>query len=211
LLPLAEAEIEVFRGRFGVDGGVAEVAWAQHGAIARWQLRVLGVSDRETDTRVERAHLHRHYRGVYLVGHAARGPLTLPTAALLAVGPRGVLCHHTATGLRGTRRVLDGIVDVTVPGARRASRKGLRLHTGGLEPREVTLFDALPVTSPVRTVRDLAAVLSRDQLAKLLDDTLIAGHATFEELIEIPVARVVWATSRTPGVRAHARSAVCSS
>jgi hypothetical protein len=196
---LARGEIEVLRGRLGTAGGVAEVASVQHGAVARWQLLALGLSDREVDRRVEWALLHRQYRGVYLVGHVARGALTLPTAALLAVGPGGVHSHHTAGARWGWRRELLGIVDVTVPGARRANRKGLRLHTGSLGPHEVTLLDALPVTTPARTVRDLAAVLPRNDLVKLLDDVLISGLATFEELTRIPAARAILGDLPDPG------------
>jgi hypothetical protein len=162
------------------------------------------VSDREVDSRVERALLHRRYRGVYLVGHVAETPLTLPTAALLAAGPGAVLAFHTAAGLWGLRRMPQGVVDVTVAGCR-ANRRGLRVHRSALQPHEVTLLDSLPITTPARTVRDLAPVLPRRDLAKLLDDVLIAELATFEDLAEIPVARAILGVTPDPG-RARSRA-----
>ena len=75
------------------------------------------------------------------------------------------------------------MVDLTVATGR-AGRRGLRFHRATLLDDEVALLDGLPVTTPARTVADLATVLPRRDLVRLVDDVLIGRLATYDELVE---------------------------
>jgi hypothetical protein len=57
------------------------------------------------------------------------------------------------------------VVDVTVPVDRRPPT-GIRLHRSPVPPAGWALREAIPVTSPERTLIDLAAVLGRESLAR---------------------------------------------
>ncbi len=92
------------------------------------------------------------------------------TAAVLACGPRAVLSHHTAAAYWSmlpwdeARRP-----EVTVPGSTGRGLSAIHVHrTRGLHPRDVWERGALLVTSPERTVLDLAAVLDARALRRMI-------------------------------------------
>jgi hypothetical protein len=62
-------------------------------------------------------------------------------------------------------------MDVTVPArGGRARRRGIRVHRARLGPDDVTVLDGIPVTTPARTLVDLADVLSRRGLERAFDE-----------------------------------------
>jgi hypothetical protein len=67
------------------------------------------------------------------------------------------------------RRKVTGI-DVTVPGQRRA-RTGFRIHRcRRLDRKDVTMHQGVPITTPARTLVDLASVLTSHQLANVIHE-----------------------------------------
>jgi very-short-patch-repair endonuclease len=86
-------------------------------------------------------------------------------AAVLASGPGAVLSYRSAAQLwrlfpPGTEQV-----DVTAPG-RQVRREGIEAHRCRLRDDEWLVRDAIPVTSPFRTIFDLAAVLKMRELER---------------------------------------------
>jgi very-short-patch-repair endonuclease len=82
------------------------------------------------------------------------------TAALLACGEDAVISHSSAAILWSMAAPTGGETDVhvTVVGRRCRSRIGLRAHfAAALDPRDRRRIGGLPVTSPARTLFDLAA------------------------------------------------------
>lgn len=151
-----------------IEREVAALAGAQHGVVARTQLLRLGLSDRAVEVRLEHGRLHPLHRGVYAVGHRVVSQRGRWMAATLAGGPGAVVSHRSAGALLGIVR-WEGAVDVTV--ARRLHvRRGLALHHGRLAPDEHTTHDAIPVTTPPRTLLDLAAVLPRARLERAVHE-----------------------------------------
>lgn len=145
-------------------------------------MELVGLGRNHIEHRLEAELLQPVYHAVFTLGPRGADPLMLPVAALLAGGATAVLSHHTAAALHQLRPQPPGIADITIPGKRRASRKGLRIHSGALAPHETDLLDALPVTSVPRTLTDLATVLPRADTHRLVNDAIGAGLATFEEL-----------------------------
>jgi predicted transcriptional regulator of viral defense system len=83
-------------------------------------------------------------------------------AAVLACGPAAALSHRSAADLHGLRETNRAPIDVTVPGRTARRHDGIDLHRSTtLTPADVTIVDALPVTTVARTVLDLAAVVHR--------------------------------------------------
>ena len=66
-----------------------------------------------------------------------------------------------------------GRLELTVPKGVRLRRAGVLVHEArDLTGVDVTVVDAIPVTTPTRTLIDLAAVLTPDAVEEALDDAL---------------------------------------
>jgi very-short-patch-repair endonuclease len=143
---------------------MAALANRQHGVVARDQLVELGLSRNVIARHVQRGRLHRLHRGVYAVGHRALSREAHWMAAVLASGDGAVLSHRSAAALWGIRDSRRATIDVTSPRERR--RPGIDTHHARLAPDEVTMHRAIPVTTPARTLLDLAALLDQHRLAR---------------------------------------------
>lgn len=169
----------------GIDATIAALAEAQHGVVSRRQLLALGLGRRAIGHRVETGRLRPLYRGVYAVGHRAVSQDGRWMAALLASGPDAVLSHRSAAAMWGIS-VAAARIEVTVPG-RRDARADTRLHTARLAPDEVQTVRRLDVTTPARTLIDLAAVVRADTLARAVREAEVrrlADATSLAELIE---------------------------
>jgi very-short-patch-repair endonuclease len=155
-----------------IDLAVAALADRQYGIVSRAQLLALGLTAGAIGRGVRSQRLRPLHRGVYAVGHRALRREAYWLAAVHASGPGAVLSHADAAALWGLRPIRGAVIDVTVPtaGGRRA-RRGVRLHrSAALMPAETTTTDdGIPVTTPARTVLDLAATLPRRGLERALD------------------------------------------
>ncbi len=163
-----------------VDRAVMAVARRQHGAISWTQLTRTGLSAGGVRNRVARGWLRRVHRGVYLVG-----PLlaihSYAMAAVLAAGEDALLSHYPAAVLWGLRPPCDAAIDVTVPGRKARDRPGIRLHRSHLHPTDRARHQSVPVTSPARTLLDLATQLTQRNLDRATDEArvhrLVTDHA----------------------------------
>ena len=153
-----------------VEPLLAELAGRQHGVVARRQLEALGLKPTAIARRVSAGRLHRVHVGVYAVGHSVLGPDGRRMAAVLACGPGAALSHASAGALWGLRESWAVLTDVTVPRAGGHKRPRLRIHRAlDLRADEVTTHRAVPVTTPARTILDLAAILHPAHLENVLD------------------------------------------
>jgi predicted transcriptional regulator of viral defense system len=91
-------------------------------------------------------------------------------AAVLAAGEGAMLSHlAAAVHWKIWSRRCDRI-DVTVPGQRRA-RAGFTIHRcRKLEKRDTTTYQGIPITTPARTLVDLAQTLTPHQLANVIHE-----------------------------------------
>lgn len=142
------------------DRAIAALAARQHGVVSRPQLRALGFTDSAIDRRAAAGRLHRVHRGVYAVGHRVLSWHGRCLAAVLACGRGAALSHGSAAALWDLRRGAPVRIDVTVPTAGGRARRPIRVHrVATLRAGETTVKDAIPVTTPARTILDLAATL----------------------------------------------------
>jgi len=150
---------------------IAALAEFQYGVVARAQLRERGLTDGGIARRVRDGQLHRLHRGVYAVGHRVLTREGRWMAAVLAAGPGAVLSHASAAAAWDLRRTSGSVIDVSVPThAGRERRAGIRLHRRGtMTLSEVTLHRGIPITTPARTVIDLARTLNGRVLEQLID------------------------------------------
>jgi very-short-patch-repair endonuclease/predicted transcriptional regulator of viral defense system len=141
------------------DERVAAVAARQHGVVSAAQLVEHGLTHHRIRQRERTGRLHRLHRGVYAVGHPGVSREGWFLAAVLCVGRGACLSHISAAELWGLLSVQWKVVHVLVAGGPATERRGIRLHrTRALPPRDVTRHRAIPVTTPGRTLLDLADV-----------------------------------------------------
>ncbi len=102
-------------------------------------------------------------------------------AAVLACGPGAALGYGSAAVCWALRRDSSGGIDVVVPGGAGRGRDRIRVHRHpGLKPDETTTRDGIPITTPARTILDLAAIASDRALKHALD------QAELQELTDYP-------------------------
>jgi very-short-patch-repair endonuclease len=105
-------------------------------------------------------------------------------AAVLASGPGAVLSHRSAGQLWGLVPRSTAAIEVTRPGKFR-QRDGIRAHQAILRADEVDQIDGIPVTSPFRTMLDLAGVLDQRQLERAWNELKMRGHTDRVPMAEL--------------------------
>jgi very-short-patch-repair endonuclease len=177
---------------------MAEVAGRQEGVIAHRQLVALGLSRKVIERLVADGHLHRVYVGVYLVGHTAPAQHAAEMAALLAVGEGAVLSHRTAAVLLGLTEESPPGIELTLAGRTPSERPGMVVHkASSISASEVIRMGALLVTSPERTLLDLAPRLDGRPLRWAIEEARVRKLTTASRLREL--------IARHPGRRGVAR------
>lgn len=168
---------------------IPQLAARQHGVVARWQLLEAGLTPKMMRTRLGSGALLPLHTGVYAVGHRQLRREGHWLAAVLAVGPDAVLSHRDAAGLHALRAANHTKIDVTTTRRGRASQPRIVVHhTVALEAADVTTIDGIPTTTVARTLVDLAGVVSRESLAKAVNEA--ERQRTFDlTAIEAALAR----------------------
>ena len=142
----------------------SEKLWAlvrgQHGVVSRKQLLKLGFGPEAIKHRVARGRLHPVTRGIFAVGRPALDRHGRWMAAVLACPGGTALSHESAAALWGLRAE-EGRIEVSVQ-AGHPRRPGIVVHRR--RAFEVTRRHGIPVTTPTRTLVDLATRLSGDDL-----------------------------------------------
>jgi very-short-patch-repair endonuclease len=171
-------------GKSAKDLAIAALAADHHGVVSRSQLLQAGLTRNEIDQRIASERLQRVWQGVYAVGHRVLTTEGRWMAAVLAGGEGAVLSHLTAAAAWGLRRAGSGVIHVTVPGwPGRKRRPGLKIHRSTtLTPADTTALRGIPVTSPARTIVDVARTTGGRELERLLDLADQRGLVDFADL-----------------------------
>jgi hypothetical protein len=144
------------------DVRLAVLAAEQHGVVSATQLLRLGLPRTAIQVRVRNGRLHLVHRGVYAVGHEALSLDGRFVAATLACGPRSWLGYRAGAGHWEIMEWDDDayVIEVVVEGSAGRRRPGLRIHrTRRMDRRDVIRHRGIWVTTPARTLLDLADVL----------------------------------------------------
>jgi very-short-patch-repair endonuclease len=160
---------------------ILEIAARQHGVVTRKQLLGAGLTPRAVQGRVASGRLRLLHRGVYLVGVLAP-PWARELAAVLACGPGARASHRTAASLWELAPRPDSAhpVEVKVPGHRVVRRAGIHAYRAlGIAERAPASVHGIPTTDPTETLLDLARILSRSDLEKMI------AHAERARLVSL--------------------------
>ncbi len=180
-----------------LDDRIMSLASEQHGLVTRCQLLDAGLTPTQIKVRVKGKRYCPVHRGVYLVGPPV-APYVQEMAAVLAAGPGAVLSHRSAASLWALipPPSSPAAVDVMVPFRHPGHRPGIRVHrTSRLDPSETTTKERIPVTTPARTVLDLAGELRPRELERVFALMERQGLSTLCE-----VSSVVARYPRRPGI-----------
>jgi hypothetical protein len=161
-----------------VDARVARRAAAQWTIVDVHDLRACGLSDDAILTRVGTGRLYRRFRGVYSVvpNPSLEGCFM---AAVKACGLDAVLSFFSAAALYGWLTWDFRAPEVTALTPR--YHAGLRTHRSAQVER--TYVKGIPVTPPVRTLMDLAACASGEQLRRAVNEALNQRRIRAGELV----------------------------
>jgi very-short-patch-repair endonuclease len=161
---------------------VAEIAGGQRNLITLDQLAALGIGRNAIEHRLMSGRWQRLHKGVYLIGPA---PPTLPArarAAVFSCGEGSVLSHRTAAALWGLLPAGE-VLHVSVAGRNPGLRRGVTVHRViELPSDEVTARSDLPLTTPARTICDLAATEPLRDVESALAEARIHRLATDRQI-----------------------------
>ncbi len=149
-----------------VERKLARIATRQKGLATRRELLRAGVTEAEIRHRLHVGALLVEFPGVYRVGHRAPSVEARYLAAVLACGEGAMLAGGAAAYVYS---LIKGSAtprpEVVAPTNRRIP--GIVTHRARTRASaDATLYHGIPITTVARTLVDLAAVLSIDDLAR---------------------------------------------
>jgi very-short-patch-repair endonuclease len=180
---------------------VARAAADQWGVLSLAELFACGMSRGAVSDRVRNGRLHPIHRGVYAVGYRSVSLQGRFLAAVKACGPGAVLSHVAAAVLWGFMTWdANRYPEVTFVGPSERRHPGIRIHrTQSLDLDDRTRHDGIPVTTPARTLLDLAATLDCKRLR--------AATRRAQSLYRVNVRQLAEALTRHRGRRGAAQLA----
>jgi hypothetical protein len=165
---------ETLLTRMRVNGGV----------ITRREALALGMAHSTLQDWVRIGHLVSVGRGVYALPGVLHSEGTTLRAATRALD--AVVSHESAGRLHGVEALDPSRITISVP-VRRSNRfTGVIVHqVTDLNPEHTTRVLGLPITTPARTIVDLAAVLRPTLLASCLDQMVRMKITTYEAAADL--------------------------
>ena len=158
---------------------MARLAGRAHGVVAAAELLAAGVSSDQIDWRLGRGDLIVEFPGRVSgrsCGAECAGALH---GSCKACGPGAVLSGLAAAHLLELLKGRAPAPEVTSPRERRVPGIKTRRTRGELQR---TVWRGIPVTSPARTLVDLAAVLDAETLARAAHEAGIKHHTTPDQV-----------------------------
>lgn len=165
----------------------AGLARRQHGIVTREQLLAADVSSAAIGRWLANGLLHRVHPGVYRFGHRAPSTEATYLAAVLAGGGGAALCGFAAAHLYDALRrppapEITGPVDLRLRGV--ITRRLVPFASD-----DVWAHRGVRVTSPARTIVDLAGATSLDVLAEIGHVLGVRHHLRAEEVFAAMAGR----------------------
>jgi hypothetical protein len=171
------------------------LAAGQHAVFA---LRQVAEHAQAVRRRERAGRLFRIHHGVYaLVPRRLLSREGRWLAAVLACGEGAALSHRSAAHLHELRPTSRAGIDVIVAGRTAHRHAGVELHRSiHLDKADVTTVNRIPVTTVARTLLDLAAVATRHQLARAIQ------QAELQRVLDVDAIRAqCHRNPRAPGTR----------
>jgi very-short-patch-repair endonuclease len=177
-----------------LDHAIRKIAASQHGLLTRQQLRSAGAARTDLHHRLQTGAIQRISPRVFAIAGSAETLAQRALAAVLDLGEEAALSHASAAAWwqfpgflldpRHTTRLRQGRV--------RASHISTVHQPLLLTTSQVTTLHAVPVTTPVRTIFDLAAREHPKRVERALDFALshrLTNHAELHQMLRVLACR----------------------
>jgi very-short-patch-repair endonuclease len=164
-----------------LDGRIAALAASQHGAFSRGQALAAGLTARQMRHRVEAGRWMEPLRGAYVIAGSYVDARHAAMVAALWAGEGSVVSHATAGALWGFEGVRARRIEIWTPRALKS--EAVVVHRGTrIDRADRTTLGPIPITTPARTLIDVAARFDSTALAGLLERTIGQGLVDAERL-----------------------------
>ena len=161
-----------------------QIAGTQSGLFTAAQAREAGYSYPAQKYHVDHGNWTRIDRGIFRLPEWPPGPHEDLVRWVLWTHNRGVVSHETAMSVYGLGDVDPTRTHLIVPTGFRKTAPGVLLHRVSLHHDDIHRHDGFPITTPVRTLLDVASGdLDLDQLAGAIQEAIASGRATRRELL----------------------------
>jgi very-short-patch-repair endonuclease len=163
------------------DSNIQHVAVEQGGAITRAQALDAGLTRRQIDLRLRSGRWQHLVAGGYRV-FSMDAQIDVVKAAV-ALLPEAVASHASAAAIHSIGRAPAGQPTVTVHSRTTHQFPGVRVvRCLDLAPSHVTQSPGFPITTPARTIVDLAASLTPGHIGAIVDESIAARLTTIREI-----------------------------
>jgi predicted transcriptional regulator of viral defense system len=142
-----------------------------------------GVSRQQLARYAESGVLRRSRYGVYRFRDFP--PFEDVLEACLWAGREAVASHETALAIYGLGDAMPASIHITVPNRLRKKRTGVIVHVAPRLPADVETRDGVPITSAVRTIRDIAAQATANNVASIVREAKERGLLREREAQEL--------------------------
>lgn len=171
---------------------VAELASDQGGMITSGQARRSGVTLQQLKRMSDSGVIERLHHGIYRLTRIPADENQRLRAAWLALDPNrpvwerldedvptGVVSHRSAAALQKLGDLDSDTVELSTLRRVRLNIPAVRTYRADLSREDWTVVDGLPVTTPARTIADLAgAKTDRGHLATVVRDAIASDRTT---------------------------------
>jgi hypothetical protein len=164
------------------------VAAGQEGAIGCFQATAAGMSQDQIDHQVRTGRWRRPIRGVYCSAGSPDTRRQRAVVAFLAVKRAGGVISHVSAAVEWGLAQPVELPHVTVPPNASHGCRGAKVHRATIPSIDRAYRGVLVVTSVSRTIVDLASIVDRCTLERIVDEAICRKLAT--------VASVLAAASR---------------
>lgn len=165
-----------------VDRRCSSIGAQQHGLISRAQALDAGIATHDINYRLRTGKWKSVYPSVYLLRGVPFSVRTRLKAALLYVGEDSAISHRSAVTLLGLGHFPVSPVEISTA-TRGKQAEGITIHVTSNLPRvDVTKIDGIEVTTVLRTLADLGAVIGPAEVEDCLDEALRRRLTSVQQL-----------------------------
>lgn len=172
------------RDRMKLRRQLTALVAAQSGYFTAKQALEVGYSYQAQKYHADRGNWQRVDRGVYRLPEWPVGQHEDLVRWSLWSRDKAVVSHETALAVYDLGDANPPLVHLTVPRNFRAAAPGIRLHRGELPVEDVRQHNGFRITTPLRTLLDVAVVTTDvEQLATAIGDAIREGVSTRRQLL----------------------------
>lgn len=169
-------------GRIDLRRRLQQVAFRQRGYFSAAQAKAVGYTYQAQKYHVDRGNWAKIDRGVYRIADWPTAEEDSLVRWYVWSDGRGVISHQSAAEAHHLGEIDPANVHITMPVGFSTRNPLIVVHNAGLEPADIEVRDGFALTTPTRTVLDLATAndVTQDQLDSVVADA--AGEGMFDEL-----------------------------